>query len=75
MDWAVPWTTFAAVSNWFKIKFKVRHCHSIDTFLVISVLKFLAVVGPGPHKIENEEAEPEPDFNLLPQRDAPVATE
>lgn len=30
------------------------------------------VVGPGPHKIESEDAEPEPDFNLLPQRDAPA---
>lgn len=31
----------------------------------------LSDVGPGPHRIENEE---EPDFSLLPQRDAPAAS-
>lgn len=42
----------------------------------VPCLFFFAVVGPGPHKIENEEvSEPEPDFNLLPQRDAPAPTE
>lgn len=32
-----------------------------------------SVVGPGPHKIESEENEEIPDFQLLPQRDQPAA--
>lgn len=76
MGWAALWTIFAAVSNWFRIKCKVYHrVIYFEGSILLSLFLFVsldAVVGPGPHKIENGEEEPEPDFNLLPQRDAPA---
>lgn len=74
-------SSFQLVQN--KMQGKL-HCHSISSFsrrtCALAYSTFFvsisdAVVGPGPHKIENEDAEPEPDFNLLPQRDAPAPAE
>lgn len=44
--------------------------------LILTVLSFFSpiktVVGPGPHKIESEENDQDPDIQLLPQRDQPA---
>lgn len=37
-------------------------------------IQSITVGGPGPHKINSDEnIEEQPDINLLPQRDAPIA--